>query len=188
MSKGILKATVLAYLMDIGNGSLPILEGKTTKSTTRYVAGLGSEVTGRSGVVLEAGTKKEVGVTNFETGDVLPAGVHLLVTGIRILFDTTAAVTAKTAVWKSDAPAPWMNGELIISQDGAGRLLESSISDLTNFKASASNDDDFRDIIPFMLRPEINFLIQANLAGAGGGNEAYKIEFRGILFKDASKN
>lgn len=181
------KATVLAFLSDIGNGSLPILEGKTTKSTTRYIAGVGSEVTAKSGVVLEAGTKKEVGITNFETGDVLPAGVHFLVTEARILFDTTADVTPKTAVWKGTAPAPWMNGELIVSQDGAGRLFETSISDLTNSKASASNDDDFREIIPFMLRPEINFSIQANLAGAGG-NEAYKVEFRGILFKDASKN
>lgn len=185
---GIMKAAVLAYLADIGLGSLPIIEGKTAQSATFYVAGIGSQVSARSGELLESGTKKEVGITNFENGDVLPAKSHLFVTHARLVFDsTTANVTPKIAKWADSAPVAWLNGEIVISQDGAGKLLQTAISDLTNVKASTGNDDDFREVVPFMIRPEVNFSLLAKLAGAGGA-EAWRIELRGILFTDANKN
>ena len=105
-----------------------------------------------------------------------------------MIFDnTTANVTPKIAKWKDNAPAPWLNGELVVSQDGAGKLLQSAISDLTNTKASTGNDADFKEIVPFMIRPEVNFQLLAKLAGNGGA-EAWRLELRGILFTGADKN
>jgi len=176
----------LAYMNSFigSNGKetgIPNLEGQTVKTVTRYVSGIGSQVTARNGVILEAGTKKEFGITNFENGNVLGANEYLMVTGIRLLIDKKADVTPKTAVWGDVAPAPWLNGEIVIS-DEDGRLFESSITDVHNFKASASNDDDFRTITPILIRAEKRFELQALLAGAGAG-EAFKLELRCIQFK-----
>ncbi|HEX8269771.1 MAG TPA: hypothetical protein VF581_07755 [Flavobacterium sp.] len=176
---------VLAFLGAIQpNGSeaksLPQIKGRRARTRTMYVAGYSADLAGNNGALILPSTKKQVGFTNFETGNILSKGAHLLVTGVRILFDTTAAATVLDADWTSNAPVNWLNGEVTISQDGQGVLLNTSGSDITNFKASTGNDADFRDIVPFLLRPESSFNLIAQLASAGAANQAFKLELRCI--------
>lgn len=147
------------------------------RDRTMYIAGLSTGLGSENGNLIVAGTKKQTGVTNFEDGNILPKGTHLLVLGARILFDTTTGVTLPTALWKNEAPAPWKNGELSINQ--GAMLMNVPVTDVTNFKASTGNDDDFRALVtPVLLRPDTSFSIVAALAAGTLTDIAYKVELR----------
>lgn len=189
---GLTLEQALSYLgamtVDGKQGSLPVIKGLTAKSVTKYISCLGSALAPRNGSLIVPSDKKETGITNFENGNILPAGKYLLIFGLRQLFDnSTANVTPLIAKWKDEAPVAYKNGELIISQTGAGVLAELTGTDVSNFKASYGNDADFRSIVPILIRPEARFDIQQILAGAGGA-EAVKTELRCIEFNDSSKN
>ncbi len=182
----------LAYLGAIQpNGSdqksLPLVKGRRARTVTKYIAGLSNALATNNGSTVLPATQKATGITNFEQGNILPKGTHLLVIGVRALFDTTAAVTPLTAIWANVAPPIWKNGELTILQDGQGVLFQSSGTDVTNFKASTGNDADFRECVPFLLRPDTTFDIVAKLAGAAAADQAYKIELRCIELIEGDK-
>lgn len=182
----------LAYLnaMKDGNGSetsLVDINGKTAKATTFYVAGLASDLPKRNGQLLLPSDKKETGITNFENGNILPEGKYVMIFALRGLFDnTTANVTPHIGKWKDNAEVAFANGEKHIMQSGAGTLFETSGTDVSNSKASTGNDDDFRDIVPVLLRPKTRFELQVLLNGTATG--AYKYEYRAVVFNDADKN
>lgn len=154
----------------IGNASF----GRTA---TYYKTGFLNQL--QAGQALLAGDKASVGVSTFD-GNKLPKGVKALVTGIRVLFDTTASVQTNgiaTANWKSEAPAVFKNGEIKISQ--GGQLFLSSGTDVTNFKGtSTGNDDDFREVVPFLLRSQAAIEFLLTLADASAADQAYRIELR----------
>lgn len=166
--------------------SLPSVAGKPSKSVTKYKAGKASDLQGRNGNLIDINDLKKVGITNFENGNRLPAGKYFLCTGVRLLLDATNGVTPQTATWKTEAPANWKNGEIIISQSGTGKLAEFPVTDIANWKASTGNDADFRQC-EFLLRPEAEFEILSVLPAAAG-DEVYRIEFRGYEYTDSSKN
>ena len=170
----------------VTESSLPSVAGKPSKTVTKYKAGKGADLQGRNGNLIDINDLKKVGVTNFENGNRLPAGKYFLCTGIRLLFDDTALVTPQTAKWKSEAPANWKNGEIIISQSGTGKLAEFPVTDLSNWKASTGNDADFREC-EFLLRPEAEFEFLSVLPNAAG-EEVYRIELRGYEYTDSSRN
>lgn len=149
------------------------------RSATYYKTGFLNQLT--SGQALLSSDKADVGVSTFD-GNKLPRGVKALVTGIRVLFDTTASVQTngiKSAAFKSEAPVAFKNGEFKMTQ--GGQLVLLSGSDVTNFKGTSNgNDDDFRDVVPFMLRSQAAIEILLNLAGAAAVDQAYKIELRVI--------
>lgn len=178
----------LTYLASIRQGSLPVVNGRVIKSATKYVAGLTAGLGQDNGQLVKASMTPAVGLTNLPKGNILPKGVNYLVTGLRILFDTTAGVTLANAQWKSEAPVCWKNGEFKINQNGAGNLFETSGTDVTNFKASTSNDDDFRDIVPVLIRSEAIYELQAALGAGSTANVAYKVELRVVEIVETQFN
>lgn len=167
--------------------SLPKIGKFRGRSTTRYIAGDATALAANNGSTILPGTLKAVGTTNFEKGNVLPTGTQLLVTGIRTLYDTTGAATVLTADWAEVAPVCFKNGELTISQKGQGTLFSASGTDVTNFKASTGNDDDFRDVVPFLIRDEAEFEIVFSTAGAVTAS-LYKVELRCVQLTDGDRN
>lgn len=178
----------LTYLASIRTGSLPVVNGRIIKSSTKYVAGLSAGLGQNNGQLVLASTVPAVGITNLPKGNMLPKGVNYLVTGVRILFDTTASVALATATWKSEAPVNWKNGEFRINQNGAGNLFDTSVTDVSNFRASTSNDDDFRDIVPVLIRAESAYEIQAALAAGATTDQAYKVELRVVEIVETEIN
>jgi len=168
----------LAFLGAIQNNeSLPSIGGKKIRTVTKYKAGQALDLASNNGHVILPSTLKKVGETNFENGNSLPEGKEFLVSGIRVVFETTAT-DINLATWKSAAPVAFKNGELTISQDGQGILFQTSGTDVCNSAASTSNDDDFREITPFKLRGATAFNIVFNTAGTVAAG-IYKVELRG---------
>ncbi|MEE1897091.1 hypothetical protein V1389_02010 [Flavobacterium rakeshii] len=151
-----------------------------------YIAGLAAEL-GSEGQLIEQKTNKEVGITNFDGGNKLNKGRNLLVIGVRMLFDTTASVAVKTATWLSATPANFKNGELVISQDGTGNLFENPIGPFSKYNASIATEDEFQTVVPFLIREDVTFKIQALLAGAAAADQAYRLELECIEFVEADK-
>lgn len=167
--------------------SLPSIGGYRGKSVTKYVAGTNASLATNNGNTILPGTLKVVGITNFEKGNSLPKGKKLLVIGVRALFDVTASVTTADANWDGNIPVAFANGEFEISQKGQGTLFASSGTDISNFKASTGNDDDFREVVPFVLRSETEF----NIVFSSNGTPAvgvYKVELRCIELTEGDTN
>lgn len=162
--------------------SLPVVNDRRIRKVTYYVAGLSADLANNAGEVLYSNILKAVGITNFDNGGVLGKGKYFLATGIRILFDTTVT-DPKLALWANVAPVAWKNGELQIGQDGQPTLFETPITDVTNFHASTSNDDDFTSV-EFLLQPQKPVSIRATTAGSPASS-VYKIEIRGYEFFNA---
>lgn len=161
------------------NKSLPLINGARVRSRTIYIAGSAADLAANNGETILPGTKKATGVTNLENGNILPKGSKLVVTGVRVLFDTTVSATLADALYKSSTPAPFKNGELTISQDGQGVLFNASGSDVTNDSTTTiGNNRDFREITPFLLRADTSFNVTEKLAAGSLANILYKIELR----------
>ena len=168
--------------------SLPVINGYRGKTVTKYMAGTLASLASNNGNTIVAGTTKAVGVTNFEKGNVLPSTKQLLVVGVRCLFDVTAAVTVNDANWDGPIPVALANGEFEISQKGQGTLFTSPGTDVSNFKASTGNDDDFRDVVPFLLRSETEFNMTFSANGAFAAAGVYRIELRCIELTEGDSN
>lgn len=151
---------------------------KVVSSATIYVAGTAAELSTRNGNLIKAGLEPAPGVTNLQTANKLPAGMYLRVIGLRFLFEVTNGKTLQDAVWKSEAPANWKNSDFELTQNGDGRLFQSPITDLTNFRASTGNDDDFRAIEPVILRPDTVFDPKVTLAAGAVTDQLWRFEMR----------
>lgn len=159
-----------------GDSSIPNFDGRKVRSATFYIAGTGATILGL-GHLIDADTNKKVGFTNFPTGNKLPKGMEIQVNAMRALFDkTTVSVTPLIAKWNTTPDEAWLNGNFSFEQ---GRTTFSTpITDLANIKASTSNDDDFRAIVPFTIREQVEFAMIAELAGAAAAGTAWRIEMR----------
>lgn len=160
---------------------------KALKSRTHYAAGFLNQIGTNGGELLLQSQSAAPGVKSIDKNQ-LAAGMPFMVTGVRFLFDTTASVQANglgTAVWASNAPACFKNGEITIAQNAD--LLSLSGTDGTNFKASTGNDVDFRDVEPFILRDQTPISIRVLLGASAAVDQAYKIELRGYDLIDPSK-
>lgn len=179
--------TAVALLSQIKAGeNAPVQYGKKIKHKVVYIAGLAANLPADGNLVKQA-TDKAIGITNLDGGNKLNNGRHLLVVGMRILFDTTASTTPTTATWLSAAPANFKNGEIEISQQGGGTLYEGPIGPLHGYNASVAPEDQFRAVVPFLIRPGVEFFIKAFLASAGAADQAYRLELDCIEFVDADK-
>lgn len=158
-----------------GDKSIPQISGLDTKSVTKYVAGANTVLASNSGQAILPTTLKAFGVTNFADASKMPAGIDFLVTGVRLLFDV--ATDPLVAVWKTETPAAFKNGEVTISQGKT--LFNAAGTDCSNSKVATSNTDDFREVVPFTLRGGVEFNILLNTVGAMPVG-SYKIELRGI--------
>ncbi len=175
-------ALALLASAQAGNG-VPEMYGKKVRRKVFYIAGLGADLAGKNNQLIEQKTNKEIGVTNFDAGNKLNKGRDLLVVGLRILFDTTAAVTVKGAGWKSEAPAAFKNGELVIFQEnGAGNLFEGPIGPISKYNASIATEDEFSAVVPFLIKSDVPFFIQMLLAGNAAADQAYRVELDCIEF------
>jgi len=178
---GTLKAGNGAYVVNIDQ------KANKLRSNVFFIAGLGVNLAGQNNLLIDQNTKKEIGVTNFDTGNKFNKGRMFLVTGIRILFDVTVGVTPKTAVWKGDAPAVFKNGEISISQAGGlGDLFRHPIGPLAKYAASLSTEQEVVSIAPFLIRDESEIAIAMQLAGQAAADQAYKVELYGYEFSDAA--
>lgn len=158
------------------------------RSKVFYIAGIGSEIAVNNNELITPGTKKILGTSNFDVGNSLNAGRNILVLGVRILFDVTANVTPLTAAWQSTAPVAFKNGELVITQDGSpGNLLEMPMSVLSKYSGSINTEDDFRAIVPFIIRETSPFKFHVNLAGAADAGLAWRLEFDCVEFTNAAQ-
>lgn len=192
MQKSLSHQEAVGYLGAIKNAgneekSLPLIGTKRGKTVTKYIAGTNASLAANNGKTVVAGTLKAVGTTNFEKGNTLPKGKMLLVTGVRALFDVTASVTTADANWDGNIPVAFANGEFEISQRGQGTLFSTSGTDVSNFKASTGNDDDFRDVVPFLLRSETEFDITWSVNGTPATG-VYKVELRCIELTEGDTN
>ena len=175
------------FLMQINQGqNTPELYGKKAKRKVMYIAGLALNLPS-NGDLIRQSTDKQIGLTNFDGANKLNAGKHLLVVGLRWIFDTTGSVTPTTATWLSAAPANFKNGEMEISQQGGGTLFESPIGPLSGYNAAITPEDQFTAVVPFLIRPGVEFFIKAFLASAAAADQAYRLELDCIEFVDADK-
>lgn len=149
------------------------------KSITEYFTGFLSQL--ENGEVVMPGNLPTVGLRTIK-GNQLSEGKFHVVEAIRTLFDTTLVAATDAALiaapFASVAPVQFKNGEVRVSQ--TGELLRLSGTDATNFKASTGNSDDFRTIVPVVLRPMTDISINFKLAGAATNFHAYKFEYRAI--------
>ena len=184
MSKSVLSLEeLIQYQASIAdNSSAAEFMNQKMISTTLYIAGIGDQLIGL-GQMIDGNTKPKVGITNFPSANVLPAGVNALVTEARMLFGTvTAGQTPVSSDWKATAPKEWLNADLTFTQGGIS--FSTPISDLHNFKASTGNDDDFRSIIPFKIREQVAFNFVTELAGTSASTVAWRLELRAVLYTD----
>ena len=157
------------------------------KTVTEYVSGFLSKL--QNGEALIQGNQAIPGLRSIE-GNKLVAGKYQVVTATRVLFDTSQALETDAALmalpFASVAPASFKNGQFSIAQ--TAECFRTSGTDATNFKASTGNSDDFRDIVPFVLRPQTTTSMNMLLVGAAAAvGSAYKIEYRAVEFLEVGK-
>ena len=149
----------------------------TVKTVTEQVSGFFGQL--QNGEVLIEANQPLTGVRTIK-GNMLNEGRYQVIDSLRVLADNTleASTDAElmTAVWEGKAPAAFKNGEVKIIQ--GSELLRTTGTDVHNFKASTGNDDDYKDIVPVVLRPSTPISINFKLAGAAPANSAYKLELR----------
>jgi hypothetical protein len=169
------------YIDVIPTGSsIAVVEGQKFKNKGHYFRGFLNTL--ESGKVVLPRNTQEVGVYSIDK-DKLPPGIEFIVTGLRILFDTTSGIQAgagvKGCTWKSAAPAAALNGDLVIKQ--GDELLRAPLTQLVPFNLGTptSNDDTIVSIAPVLLRHSVTFEINFELAGAAAVDQAYNIELFG---------
>ncbi|MFN3941496.1 MAG: hypothetical protein ACK4K1_02525 [Flavobacterium sp.] len=177
---------VMGFLAAIFAGtSAPTVNGQVLKTKVHYFSGFLNDL--QDGRVTKDGLKSEVGVRSI-SDNMIPNGIDFLVTGVRVLFDTTAGVQAagiKTAGFASTAPAAFKNGEVTLKQ-GAD-LLNLTGTTASNHKASTGVIDDTFDIVPVKLRGGVKFDLVFSLAGTAAADQAYKVELIGYELASADR-
>lgn len=157
------------------------------KSKVLYIAGLGADLSGNNNNIILQETKRKNGYTNFDGGNKLNKGRSILITGIRILWDVTAAVTPLTAVWKGDAPPAFKNGEFKVGTLAAGDIFDNPINPFSKYASSLSVEQEIKPVVPFMIPEDVEFYIQLIPAVAAAADQAYRIEFDAIEFTQVNK-
>jgi len=164
---------------------------KTVISATLYIAVWLDGLTSTNGNFLTSNTKILPGISSFDQQQ-LPKGIDFVCTEIRALAQTTGTNEASgtpglaLCTWVDPAPVNFKNCDFTITQGAL--LFASSGTDVTNFKASTGNDDDFRTIVPFRIRGGINFQINAALPNAGAANQGIKLEMRGYYLANTDQS
>ena len=192
-NNGLSLQQLVDWKKSIDNGSsIGIFEDPTTgkmygaKSVTESAAGYFTEL--KNGNVFDASYQPVEGVRTIK-GTAIGAGINQLVYAIRVLTDTSITTQDEAsliaAAWKDTAPVQMKNGRF--SMFSGGELVRITGTDIHNFKASTGNDADFKDIVPFQLRGDVNFQATFNLAGTPAVKHAYKLEWRAIEFTEISK-
>lgn len=173
------------------SNSLPVIKTnlgpKALKRRVHYAAGFLNQIGTNGGELLLTSVAASVGVKSIDK-NMLAAGMDFMVVGVRVLFDTTASVQTNglaTAVWASNAPANFKNGEVTIAQNAD--LLNCSGTSITNFKASTGNDDDYLEVSPIILRANTAISIKVLLGAAAAADQAYKIELIGYDLVDPAR-
>ncbi|ALM50316.1 hypothetical protein AMR72_16345 [Flavobacterium psychrophilum] len=180
------EATAFLPLVEAGNG-VATIGGVKAKTKVFYIAGLGTDLAAKNNELIDQATKKENGVTNFDGSNKLNKGRQILVTAIRILFDTTAATPVKEAGWKSEAPAVFKNGTFKVGTSAAGDIIENPVGPFAKYSSSLSVEQEFKQVVPFMIPEEVEYYIQLIPAGNAAADQKYRIEFDAIEFTAANK-
>lgn len=153
----------------------------SARSITGYVSCFLTDLATNNGELLIADNKAVPGLRSI-SGTQLGANVNQLVYAVRILSDKTLVATTdaaiKAAEFESKAPANVKNGELKFYQGQV--LLNTTGTDVTNMFAATSNDDTFKNVCPFNLRPQTEISIKLTQAGVPTANHAIKLEYRAI--------
>lgn len=153
----------------------------TARSVTEYVSAYLSDISSNNGELLITDNKAVPGLRSI-SGNQLPAGVTQLMYSARILNDTTLVATTdaaiKAAAFASTAPANVKNGEFRVQQGQV--LLRTTGTDICNSKTPTCNDDDFKNFIPVVLRPQVETSFKLTQAGTPTANNAIKLEYRCI--------
>ena len=147
------------------------------KSVTYYFSGKASELGATNGKCLQNVKKAEVGITNFQ-GNQLPKDTTLLITAVRVRYEATGATELADCEFNDNVPPQFANGEFQIVQNGSGVLFKSSGSDVSNRAASTGNDDDFREIVPVLIRSQKDFDFIFSQVGTTAYTGNFKIELR----------
>lgn len=173
--------TMGGYLSTIAPGtSISVIGNRKFKNRGHYFRGFLNQLT--SGQLVLPSNIQSTGVTSVNQ-DKLPAGIEFVVTGVRVLFDTTTGIQAGAGVkgcsWKSAAPPAALNGDLIIKQ--TDELLKAPLTQFIPFNVGTptSNVDTIVEIAPIVLRDSVAFEINFELAGAAAVDQAYNLELFG---------
>ena len=156
--------------------------GETAKTKVVYIAGKGSDITGNNGELITSTTDREVGITNFDSGNKLNKGRNLQVVGMRLLYDDTADVAPREATWGKAPTAPFLNGELEFHQNKL--LSTNTVTSIARAGADIAVEDSFVGVIPFVLRSEVEFYIRLKSAGAIQANHAWRLELLTVEFTE----
>lgn len=157
------------------------------KSVTYYYSGKASDLSATNGKCLQNVKKAEAGITNFQ-GNQLPKDTTLLITAIRVRFEDTGATALPDCAFDNNIPPQFANGEFQIVQNGSGTLFKSSGSDISNRSASTGNDDDFREIVPVLIRSQKDFDFVFSQVGTTAYAGNFKIEIRGEEYTSPGSN
>lgn len=173
--------------------SLPVIEmgGKQyyAREKTIYVAAKLTDVISRNGNIIDPNNSASAGLTNLPTGNITQNEAYLL-RGISVKFDTgaTAGTTPQAGAYTTTAPKEFANGEIQITQNGAGTLFNASGADVVAVTNATSQDDKFRSIPQgVLLRPKAQFDVTVKLAGGTFTNELIRVELRAVELVEVSK-
>jgi hypothetical protein len=176
----------LIYVQDPATGQTVAMREKTL-----YKAGFLTDVSGNSNQVLKSDDLPVNNVRNIN-GQKLANGKKFLVTGLRVIFDTTiddeplTDATLKTLAFASAAPNTFLNADVILEQ--GVELLNVPGRYISNPSIIPSNLGDLIfPIAPKVIRPETDFQIHFKFATAPAAKHAYRVDILGWELIDADK-
>ncbi|PSG90882.1 hypothetical protein [Aurantibacter aestuarii] len=148
-----------------------------------------AKVTGTNIEFVKSGITKEVGVKTFNN-KALEAGKPLILCAVSAHYAKEATAdnkTVATADYSDVAPAGLVNGELTISQQGRGNLVDAQFSALINQNATQNNLDqefDIADMPIIKSETEIDIVGKLPEAIATAGNDDFvRIALRGYTIQ-----
>lgn len=149
----------VATLKGKAQAGIPKVDGVALTDRTLYLA---VPIKGQGGSidVVDANTKREVGVTNLD-GNKLNAGRDYVIDGIRVLLDNGNRADIRTGSWSqvgiASFPEAFQNAELVIEQDGNVLIDNMPMSDLAN----SFGVEKFREISTTpLIRSNLEFTIK----------------------------
>lgn len=171
----------VATLKGKAQAGIPMVDGVALTDRTLYIA---LNIKGQGGTidVVDANTKREVGVTNLD-GNKLNAGRDYVIDGIRVLLDTTNSAALGSASWSklesAEFPAAFQNAELVIEQDGNVLVDNMPMTDL----ADGGGFEKFREISTTpLIRSNMEFTIKIvypkGVAVSAATDKNIRFEFR----------
>ncbi len=152
---------------------------------THYVT---AKVTGTTIKFVESSKNNTVGVQTFNS-DKLDANKPLVLCGIAAVYAKEATAdnkTVATASYDKTAPAELVNGEIVLSQENRGDLVDMLLSQAFNQNTTTHNlEREFEVADMPIIKDKSSFKLEAEIpaALASGSDHFVRVELRGYTIQ-----